>query len=88
MVERTMDDWINRHRSASNQFTVTTRVWRLECASNVDPCETQRVGQHTRTGSPLCAHSFLNYIEALTGRMLQVRKAGEKAEGIAARSYS
>jgi len=53
-----------------------------------DPCETQSIRQHTRTGRSLCADSFPNYIEALTGRMLQVRKAGDKAETIAARSYS
>ena len=41
-----------------------------------------------RTGRPLCGDSFPDYIEALTGRILQLRKAGEKAEGIAARSYS
>jgi len=31
-----------------------------------------------RTGRPLCGDSFLNYIEALTGRILQLRKAGRR----------
>jgi len=40
--------------------------------------ETETVRRHTRTGRPLCTDSFLEHLEAITGRTLQLRKAGRK----------
>ena len=40
--------------------------------------EIEALRQHTRTGRPLCSDSFLEHLEAVTGRTLRIRKAGRK----------
>ena len=40
--------------------------------------EIETVRQHTRTGRPLGSDSFLEHLEAVTGRALRIRKAGRK----------
>ena len=41
---------------------------------------TEVVRRHTRTGRPLCTDSFLEHLEAVTGRTLRLRRAGRKSK--------
>ena len=43
-----------------------------------EPREIEIVRHHTRTGRPVCTDSFLDHLEAITGRTLRLRKAGRK----------
>lgn len=45
-----------------------------------DPIETIDIRKHTRTGRPFCSDAFLQHLESVTGRMLQLRKAGRKSK--------
>jgi putative transposase len=50
--------------------------WRALLAR--DPGNLQLLRQHTKTGRPLGAESFLMHVEELTGRSLRLRKPGRK----------
>ena len=52
--------------------------WRVLLSQDPDNLEVLR--QHTRTGRPLGAESFLMRVEELTGRSLRLRKPGRKRE--------